>query len=238
MVKEITLGILYSGQLETQLVKSAKKIGGIKTIILTDDQNKVVDVFSVAQDSSDNNAQNDLTVEGFDFSAAGPGFPTTSDLNVANVNLSSYSWTKTNLAPASSRNSYVITVASEGSYQSIGGTTGTTGNPKWTLSNIPSGISGVKVVRAGGHLPGKENVGDPQSTFRLEARLNPNGADILRVGFKLFMVDEPETFLPSAANFLGITYEEINVWLFVVIWPLLSLVLFAEVIRLRIKKDH
>ena len=44
--------------------------------------------------------------------------------------------------------------------------------------------------------------------------------------------------LIDAASFLGITYEEINVWLFVVIWPLLSLVLFAEVIRLRIKKDH
>ena len=39
MSKNITLGILYSGQLETQLVKSAKKIGGIKTIILTDDKN-------------------------------------------------------------------------------------------------------------------------------------------------------------------------------------------------------
>ena len=34
---------------------------------------------------------------------------------------------------------------------------------------------------------------------------------------------------------LGITYEEINVWLFVVIWPIASLVLFAEVIRLRLK---
>ncbi len=44
--------------------------------------------------------------------------------------------------------------------------------------------------------------------------------------------------LIDSARFLGITYEEINVWLFVVIWPLLSLVLFAEVIRLRIKKDH
>ena len=41
--------------------------------------------------------------------------------------------------------------------------------------------------------------------------------------------------LVDAAKILGITYEEINVWLFVVIWPLLSLVLFAEVIRLRIK---
>ena len=44
--------------------------------------------------------------------------------------------------------------------------------------------------------------------------------------------------LIDSAQFLGITYEEINVWLFVVIWPLLSLVLFAEVIRLRIKKDN
>ena len=44
--------------------------------------------------------------------------------------------------------------------------------------------------------------------------------------------------LIDIANIMGITYEEINVWLFVVIWPLLSLVLFAEIIRLRIKKDH
>ena len=42
----------------------------------------------------------------------------------------------------------------------------------------------------------------------------------------------------DVADIFGISYEEINVWLFVVIWPLLSLVLFAEVIRLRIKKDH
>ena len=41
--------------------------------------------------------------------------------------------------------------------------------------------------------------------------------------------------LVDAAKILGITYEEINVWLFVVIWPLLSLVLFAEVIQLRMK---
>lgn len=38
MSEEITLGILYSGQLETQLIKSAKKIGGIKTIVLTNDK--------------------------------------------------------------------------------------------------------------------------------------------------------------------------------------------------------
>ena len=44
--------------------------------------------------------------------------------------------------------------------------------------------------------------------------------------------------LIDSARILGITYEEINVWLFVVIWPLISLVLFFEVIRLRIKKKH
>ena len=55
-------------------------------------------------------------------------------------------------------------------------------------------------------------------------------------------VDETFDFcvelLIDTARFLGISYEEINVWLFVVIWPLFSFVLFAEVIRLRIKKDN
>lgn len=41
--------------------------------------------------------------------------------------------------------------------------------------------------------------------------------------------------LIDLANLFGITYEEINVWLFCVFWPLASLLLFAEVIRLRIK---
>ena len=40
--------------------------------------------------------------------------------------------------------------------------------------------------------------------------------------------------LYDLANILGITYEEINVWIFCVIWPVASLVLFAEVIRLRL----
>lgn len=37
------------------------------------------------------------------------------------------------------------------------------------------------------------------------------------------------------AEIFGITYEEINVWIFCVIWPIASLILFAEVIRLRLK---
>ena len=43
------------------------------------------------------------------------------------------------------------------------------------------------------------------------------------------------SFLYDIGFFLGITYEEINVWLFVVIWPLLTLIMFAEIIRLRLK---
>ncbi len=41
--------------------------------------------------------------------------------------------------------------------------------------------------------------------------------------------------LYDLAHILGITYEEINVWIFCVIWPVASLILFAEVIRLRLK---
>ena len=40
------------------------------------------------------------------------------------------------------------------------------------------------------------------------------------------------------ADLLGMTYEAINVWIFVVIWPVLTLALIAVVVwqRLRIKK--
>ena len=58
----------------------------------------------------------------------------------------------------------------------------------------------------------------------------------------IIWIDETFNFcvklLYEIGGILGITYEEINVWLFVVFWPLLSLVLFAEVVRLRIKKDY
>ena len=39
------------------------------------------------------------------------------------------------------------------------------------------------------------------------------------------------------ADIMGITYEEINVWLFCVIWPILTLIMFAEILRLRHKKN-
>jgi len=55
----------------------------------------------------------------------------------------------------------------------------------------------------------------------------------------IIWVDETFNFcvrlLYEIGGILGISYEEINVWLFVIIWPIASLLLFAEVIRLRLK---
>ncbi len=41
--------------------------------------------------------------------------------------------------------------------------------------------------------------------------------------------------LYDIGHILGISYEEVNVWLFVVIWPFLSLIMLTEIIRLRLK---
>ena len=55
----------------------------------------------------------------------------------------------------------------------------------------------------------------------------------------IYWIDETFNFcvrlLYDIGAFLGISYEEINVWLFCVIWPIASLLLFAEVI---IKFNH
>jgi hypothetical protein len=41
--------------------------------------------------------------------------------------------------------------------------------------------------------------------------------------------------LYDIAAVLGITYEEINVWLFCIIWPILTLYMGFEIIRLRVR---
>jgi hypothetical protein len=41
--------------------------------------------------------------------------------------------------------------------------------------------------------------------------------------------------LIDVADIMGITYEEINVWIFCVIWPILTLIMFGEILRLRLK---
>ena len=39
----------------------------------------------------------------------------------------------------------------------------------------------------------------------------------------------------DVVDIIGISYEEINVWIFFVIWPILTLITFAEILRLRLK---
>ena len=41
--------------------------------------------------------------------------------------------------------------------------------------------------------------------------------------------------LIDVATLLGITYEEINVWLFCIIWPVTTLLMLVEIIRLRFR---
>ena len=55
----------------------------------------------------------------------------------------------------------------------------------------------------------------------------------------IYWIDETFNFcvrlLYDIGAFLGISYEEINVWIFFIVWPIASLLLFAEIIRLRMK---
>jgi hypothetical protein len=41
--------------------------------------------------------------------------------------------------------------------------------------------------------------------------------------------------LYDAASLIGISYEEINVWILCILWPVVTIVMLAEIIRLRIK---
>ena len=55
----------------------------------------------------------------------------------------------------------------------------------------------------------------------------------------IYWIDETFNFcvrlLYDIGAFLGISYEEINFWIFFIVWPIGSLLLFAEIIRLRMK---
>lgn len=42
-------------------------------------------------------------------------------------------------------------------------------------------------------------------------------------------------FLARFADLLGISYEEINLWIFCLIWPIVTILLFLEIVRLRFK---
>ena len=41
--------------------------------------------------------------------------------------------------------------------------------------------------------------------------------------------------LYDAASFVGISYEEINVWVFCILWPIATIIILGEIVRLKIK---
>ena len=41
--------------------------------------------------------------------------------------------------------------------------------------------------------------------------------------------------LYDAASFVGISYEEINVWVFCILWPIANIIILGEIVRLKIK---
>lgn len=60
--------------------------------------------------------------------------------------------------------------------------------------------------------------------------LGESGGPTIDYIFKLCVV-----LLTDLAQFLGTSYEAINIWIFVIIWPILTLYLIFRVILLRLK---
>ena len=60
-----------------------------------------------------------------------------------------------------------------------------------------------------------------------------SGIDWIDTVFRLCVV-----LLVDLADFLGVSYEEINIWIFVIIWPALSIVgiIWIAVLKIRVRK--
>ena len=66
--------------------------------------------------------------------------------------------------------------------------------------------------------------------FRALKTMRGSGIEWMDVIFRYCVV-----LLVEMAKYLGISYEELNIWLFVIIHPLITLGLFLWVLRLRKK---
>ena len=60
-----------------------------------------------------------------------------------------------------------------------------------------------------------------------------SGIDWIDTVFRLCVV-----LLVDLADFLGVSYEEINIWIFVIIWPALSIlgIIWIAVLKIRVRK--
>jgi hypothetical protein len=41
--------------------------------------------------------------------------------------------------------------------------------------------------------------------------------------------------LAEIARFLGISYEEINIWIFLILWPMFTVILIASIVKLALR---
>ena len=60
-----------------------------------------------------------------------------------------------------------------------------------------------------------------------------SGIDWVDTVFKICVI-----FLVDLADFFGITYEEINIWIFVIIWPVLTIfgIVWITILKFRVRK--
>ena len=182
-----------------------------------DNGGNIVDVFSISQDISDANAQVDLNnlinTSVFNFSAAGPGMVTTSDNGNSDVPLNAFGYSKKIDAAASSRDSYIITAVSLGSFNETTDTddpNNEVGDPQFQYDDTNSRVDVLRTPPSKNHLlnqPNNPPEGDPDSQYRLsvkvldESQSNP----VQSVEFKIYRISASTLFFPS--DFLGTTYN-------------------------------
>lgn len=73
-----------------------------------------------------------------------------------------------------------------------------------------------------------EEIGDHYQ--RALNTIGGSGIDWVDTVFKVCVV-----FLVDLANFLGMSYEEINIWIFIIIWPTLTILGGVWIILLKMK---
>ena len=182
-----------------------------------DSGGKIVDIFSVSQDSADSSAQTTLndfiSTDIFNFSVAGPGMISISDNGSNSVPLNTFGFTKKLPDAATSRASYMKAEASTGTFTD---NSDTVGNPLFVYQDGPSDVQVLRSPPATNHVVGQPNngtEGDPSSTYKLsvvvtdESAINP----VSSVGFKIFETAAPEVFFPS--SFLSASKNPISsIW--------------------------
>ena len=77
------------------------------------------------------------------------------------------------------------------------------------------------------------NEGSDGEYFRALKTMGGSGINWIDVIFRYCVV-----LLVNVAKILGISYEELNIWIFIIIQPLIIIFLFVWVLRLRRKVKH